>query len=63
MKNKIIFIVLTTASTFLFGKYFWNNNSNSQIGEAYAQVKTPDEKTEKKTEKTEKLGLKYDAIE
>ena len=50
MNNKIIFILFATVSTFLFGKFLWKTDPNSQIGNAYAQVEMLDEKTEQKRE-------------
>ena len=61
MKNKITFILFATASTFLFGKYFWNNDSHSKMGLAYAQVEMLDEKTEKKRENTDEPILEGEA--
>jgi len=61
MKNKIIFIVLTTASTFLFGKYLWNGYFHPQLGLVYAQGKNPDEKNEKKVGEKGKPALEGEA--
>ena len=54
MKNKMLFMLFATVVTLFCEKYLWNNNSNLQIGEAYAQVKTLDEKTEEKRDNTDK---------
>ena len=54
MNNKIKFILFATVSTFLFGKFLWNTDHHSQIGNAYAQAEMLDEKTEQKREKNDK---------
>ena len=54
MKNKIIFIFMMTAVSFLFGKHLWNEDRNPQMGVAYAQVKMLDGKTEEKRSTTDK---------
>ncbi len=54
MKNKILFIFIATAASFLFGKYLWVESPHSQMGVAYAQVKMLDGKTEEKRTNTDK---------
>ena len=60
MKNKIIFIFFSAAATFFFGNFIWNNNSNFQTVNAYAQPEMLDEKTEKTRDNTDKPILKDD---
>ena len=43
MKNKFYFIFVTTAISFLFGKFLFHENQNPQGSVAYAQVKKLDE--------------------
>jgi len=57
MKNKIIFILFATVSTFLFGNFFWSADPHSKIRNAYAQVEMSDEIIEQKREKRDKPML------
>ena len=52
MKNKFYFIFVTTAISFLFGKFLFHENKNPQGSLAYAQVEKLDEETEKKRSDT-----------
>jgi len=52
MKNKFYFIFVTTAISFLFGKFLFHENQNPQGSVAYAQVEKLDEETEKKRSDT-----------
>ncbi|MEK9627386.1 MAG: hypothetical protein VW455_00035 [Nitrospinota bacterium] len=54
MNNKIFFILITTAITFIFWKNPGTENSSSGTGLAYAQVKMLDGATEKKRDNTDK---------
>ena len=52
MKNKIYFIFVTTAISFLFGKFLFHESQNPQGSVAYAQAEKLDEETEKKRSDT-----------
>ena len=53
MKNKFYFIFVTTAISFLFGRFLFHENQNPQGSVAYAQAeKLDDEETEKKRSDT-----------
>ena len=54
MKNRITFIFIATAISFLFGEHLLIEGPNSQRGVAYAQVKMLDGVTEGKRNNTDK---------
>ena len=58
---KINFILFATVLTLLFGKFLWNTDPRSQIGNAYAQAEKLDEKTEQKGEKNDKPILENES--
>ena len=61
MKNKIFFILFATVATFLFGKFLWDTDPHSQIGNAYAQAEMLDEKNEQKSKKNDKPILEEES--
>ena len=62
MKNKFYFIFVTTAISFLFGRFLFHENQNPQGSVAYAQVEKLDEETEEKRSDVKKPILEEKGI-